>query len=101
MRIKNFYNFVKENLNPESKEDTQTGGDSRFGQPEVEFDDWYKTGDEPRKQTPDIDDESDDDFDYDDYYPQEEEEDTKGADVEPFISDTDDEPEESDKDYIY
>ena len=112
MRIKNFIRFVNENINPEWKEDTTETGDSRYGQPEVEpdygdFEDWQPTGDKAIKQKSDINNETGEDFDYEDYYPQEEEGDSvqpEDPDYEPFISDTDVESDESeidDPDYFY
>lgn len=125
MRIKNFSRFVNENLNPHSISDDMIDVKSRQGEPiffdkdEFEDEEWQPTGDKPRKQKPDINSESDEeDFDYEDYYPDEEKEETedededddsdfeddlnpKGPDNEPFISDTDDDTEESDRDYIY
>lgn len=116
MRIKNFIRFINEDLEPSSIEDKSIKGDVRFGQPEEEpdygdfdYEDWQPTGDKPRKQNPDIDIAAGEEFDYDDYYPEEDDDDEsdddldkKGPDKQPFISDTDDEPESSDRDdYFY
>ena len=121
MRIKNFFRFIKENLDPEPVQDKTIKGDVRHGDVEPdyddsEFDDWQPTGDKPRKQKPDINSESgEEDFDYKDYYPDEDDEEDDdfdfeddlypmSPDEEPFISDTDVEPDGSDRDdpdYLY
>lgn len=119
MRIKNFSRFVNENLNPHSISDYMIDVKSRQGEPiffdkdEFEDEEWQPTGEKPRKQKPDINSESgEEDFDYEDYYPVEDSEEDddsdfeddfnlKKPDNEPFISDTDDDTEESDIDYIY
>lgn len=121
MRIKNFKRFVNENLDPHSPDVPEVTPEARYGEP-IFFDDdelrkldWQPTGDpgaeipvNPKPDDPNYPakPDSDDDFEYDDYYPEEEEEDEeirdpKGPDKQPFISDTDDAPDESDPDFIY
>ena len=118
MRIKNFVRFINENLEPEPVEDKTIIGDVRKGEPEDEpdydhfdYEDWQPTGDKPRKQNSDISLDfhpnnyaSGEEFDYDDYYPDEEDEDHLGPmypDEEQFISDTDVESDTSERDDIF
>lgn len=124
MRIKNFIRFINENLEPEPVEDKTIIGDVRKGEPEDEpdygdfdYEDWQPTGYKPRKQKPDTELNPDEEFDYDDYYPYEEDEeeideddfdfeedldDVKGTDQEPFISDVDVDTDTSEiDDYFY
>ena len=124
MKIKNFKRFVNENLeSPHSPISSTITPEARYGEPtffdkdEFSEEEWKPTGDKPRKQKPDTSLDfhpgnyaSGEEFEYDDYYPEEEEEDEdfeedeldpRGPDEEPFISDTDDDTENSDSDYIY
>jgi len=107
MRIKNFLKFVNENLEPHSAGDKSIQVDVRQGEPilydgdEFSEEEWNLTGDLPRKQKPDTDYTNQEEGEEEDLYDDEDDIDLKGYDNEPFISDTDDDTEESDQDYIY